>query len=74
MPDFIYFQKPTATSPPGNLQTNPVTATSTSVTSSTQDGTTSSGTSPTVGQTDGAATTMPAFTSTPKPQVNSLVC
>ena len=71
----VSFQKPTATSPPGNLQTNLVTAASTSVTSSTQDGTTSGGMSP-VGNADGAATatTMPTFTSTPKPQVTTLVC
>ena len=70
----VNFQKPTATSPPGNLQTNLVTAISTTVTATTYDGTTTSGTSPVGGRTDGAATTMPAFASTPKTQVNNLVC
>ncbi len=65
----VYFQKPTATSPPGNIHTNLVTAAPTSVTATS---TTSNDTDAT--NNDGAATTttMPAFTSTPKPQVNSI--
>lgn len=64
----VSFQKPAASAPPSNVQTNLVTSAQT-VTSSTL---TQQDTTPDVNQND--ASGVPAFTSTPKPQVTGVAC